>query len=44
MVSCPSCVGEDFRFLVQAAYAEDGRLGLVDDGGAELLAEDARRW
>ena len=34
-------VGDDFGFLVEAADAEDGALRLVDDRGAELLAEDA---
>lgn len=34
-------VGEDDGFLVEAADAEDGGLGLGDDGHAELLAEDA---
>ncbi len=34
-------VGDNFGFLVEAADAEDGRLRLRDDGGAELFAEDA---
>ena len=34
-------VGDDEGFFVEAADAEDGDLGLVDDGCAELLAEDA---
>ena len=33
--------GDDGGFLEEAADAEDGRLGLVDDGRTELLAEDA---
>ncbi len=35
-------IGDDFGFLVEAADAENGALRLVDDGGSELLAEDAR--
>ena len=34
-------VGEDDGFLAEATDAEDGCLGLSDDGGSELLAEDA---
>jgi len=34
-------VGKDYRLFVEAADAEDGGLRLGDDGGSELLAEDA---
>jgi len=35
------CVGEDDGLFIEGADREDGRLGLVDDGGGELVAEDA---
>ena len=41
MESLPSLSVRTIGFLVQAADAEDGGLRLVDDGRAELLAEDA---
>ena len=34
-------IGDDRRLLEEAADAEDGRLRLIDDRRAELLAEDA---
>src|ERR1700734_271521 len=34
-------VGDDLSLFVEAADAEDGRLRLIDDWRAELLAEDA---
>ena len=34
-------VGEDDRLFAEAADGEDGGLGLIDDGRAELAAEDA---
>ena len=42
MESLPSLSVRTVGLLVEAADAEDGRLRLVDDGHAELLAEDAR--
>ena len=37
----PVFAGDDGRLLEEAADAEDSALRLVDDGRAELLAEDA---